>query len=563
MTKNKMTKSAKTKLLSIVTIILILLCAFSMFSVARFNSKLTLALGNQTNLIVAANGFSDASTYLTKEVRSYAVTGKKEYYDNYWKEVNTDKNREKHVAAMKAIGLTSEESAMVDQISSLSNNLVPLEEEAMELTEQGHRERAYTILYGDQYESGVQQIQDVVNKFDAAIKKRMEAEVSSIYRKVVIFTAIVYVCVGIILCAQICVILFVLKELIDPIIKFERKMKEFSEGNLNGSFELEEDNTEIGRTAASIKRFQQFQKEIIEDIGYLLGEMANGNFSIRTRCEGNYIGDYKNVLLSLRQINGMLSSTLRDIREASEQVNSGADQVSSGAQGLSQGATEQAASVQELSASVADITNDLHKMADQTQTAAELVGQAETALNNGMEEMEEMVKAMHNIERSSLEIEHIVKTIDDIAFQTNILALNAAVEAARAGSAGKGFAVVADEVRNLAQKSAEAAKSTTSLIVESSRAVKEGMDIAERTEGAVGQAAKNSKEAAGIVMNIKNTSYVEVDAANQMLQNIDQISAVVQNNSATAEQSAAASEELSGQANMLKALIGKFRLRDA
>ena len=110
-------------------------------------------------------------------------------------------------------------------------------------------------------------------------------------------------------------------------------------------------------------------------------------------------------------------------------------------------------------------------MADQTQTAAELVGQAETALNNGMEEMEEMVKAMHNIERSSLEIEHIVKTIDDIAFQTNILALNAAVEAARAGSAGKGFAVVADEVRNLAQKSAEAAKSTTSLIVESSRAV--------------------------------------------------------------------------------------------
>ena len=106
MTKNKMTKSAKTKLLSIVTIILILLCAFSMFSVARFNSKLTLALGNQTNLIVAANGFSDASTYLTKEVRSYAVTGKKEYYDNYWKEDNTDKNREKHVAAMKAISLT-------------------------------------------------------------------------------------------------------------------------------------------------------------------------------------------------------------------------------------------------------------------------------------------------------------------------------------------------------------------------------------------------------------------------------------------------------------------------
>lgn len=560
MAMNKMTKSAKTKLLSIITIILILLCAFSMFSVARFNRKLTLALSNQTNLIVAADGFSDASTYLTKEVRSYAVTGKKEYYDNYWKEVNTDKNREKHVATMKSIGITPEESAMVDQISSLSNNLVPLEDQAMKLTEQGHREQAYTILYGDEYESGVQQVQDVVTKFDAAIKKRMEDEVSGIYSKVVIFTVIVYVCVGIILCAQICVILFVLKELILPIIKIEKKMKEFSEGNLDGPFDIEEDNTEIGKTAASIKRFQQFQKEIIEDIRYLLGEMANGNFSIRTRCEDNYIGDYRNVLLSLRQINGMLSSTLRNIRMASEQVNSGADQVSSGAQGLSQGATEQAASVEELSASVADITNDLHKMADQTQTAAELVGQAEAALNNGMEEMEEMVKAMHNIESSSLEIEHIVKTIDDIAFQTNILALNAAVEAARAGSAGKGFAVVADEVRNLAQKSAEAAKSTTSLISESSRAVKEGMDIAERTEEAVGQAAKNSKEAAGIVMNIKNISYVEVDAANQMLQNIDQISAVVQNNSATAEESAAASEELSAEAASLKQLVDEFTL---
>lgn len=333
------------------------------------------------------------------------------------------------------------------------------------------------------------------------------------------------------------------------------------EGDLKSAVPEIHTKDETGILAACTKEVVEGLSEIINDVGYLLGEMGNGNFNIKSRATDKYIGDFFAILQSMRDINDNLSSTLSQINMSSDQVAMGSDQVSSGAQALSQGATEQASSIEELSATITDIANQVKANADNAQSARELTNDANAALAAGSEKMEEMVRAMEGISSTSNEIGKIIKTIDDIAFQTNILALNAAVEAARAGEAGKGFAVVADEVRNLASKSAEAAKNTTLLIENSIHAVDSGTQIAMATAESIGDVVEKTKQVSEVVSQIAEASEVQASSISQVTMGVDQISSVVQTNSATAEESAATSEELSGQAQTLKDLISKFILK--
>ena len=269
-----------------------------------------------------------------------------------------------------------------------------------------------------------------------------------------------------------------------------------------------ESKDEIGVLAQSFRVTSQGLHGVVSDLTYLMDEMANGNFNIKTKAEELYVGDFRPILESIRRMNKNLSSTLSQINDAADQVASGSEQVSSGAQGLSQGATEQASSVEELAATINDISDQVRMTADNAKEAKSQVEDAGRELSRSNESMEEMMQAMQEISSKSSEIGKIIKTIEDIAFQTNILALNAAVEAARAGEAGKGFAVVADEVRNLASKSAEAAKNTTLLIEGSIAAVEDGTRIAEQTASAIYATVESTKRAVDTVEKITDAGEV-------------------------------------------------------
>jgi len=245
---------------------------------------------------------------------------------------------------------------------------------------------------------------------------------------------------------------------------------------------------------------------------------------------------------------------------SADQVDAGATQVADSSTALSQGATEQASSVEELSASMEEITSQTTLNAENAQKTNTLAASIQRDANSGNAQMVEMLRAMDEINTSSVSISKIIKVIDDIAFQTNILALNAAVEAARAGSAGKGFAVVAEEVRNLAGKSAQAAKETTELIETSMQKVDAGTNIAKETAGALGKILEGVSQAGELVGAIATATNEQAAALEQINQGIVQISQVVQSNAASAEESAAASEELSAQADSLKDCVSVFKL---
>lgn len=343
-----------------------------------------------------------------------------------------------------------------------------------------------------------------------------------------------------------------------PMRACAERMKLLVAGDLTSPVPEVAGRDETAELAHSTRELVSGLNIIINDIDYLLNEMANQNFDIKSSHSDVYVGKFQDILVAMRNLKLQMNGTMRQIENSASQVSAASGQVSTGAQNLSQGSMEQASSVEELAATITDISQNAKKTAAAAEEAGQFVGQAGAQLGTSVEYVKELNVAMTKISNSSEEISKIISTIEDIAFQTNILALNAAVEAARAGSAGKGFAVVADEVRNLATKSDEAAKATKQLIEDSINAVAEGSQVVgkvtdslERTNMLAGNVSSQMDIVVGAVES-------QTSAINQVTEGIDQISAVVQTNSATAQESAAASQELSAEANSLKQMVDSF-----
>ncbi|MEG2074013.1 MAG: methyl-accepting chemotaxis protein [Angelakisella sp.] len=345
-----------------------------------------------------------------------------------------------------------------------------------------------------------------------------------------------------------------------PIKQCAERLDLLSEGDFTSPVPTTKAKDETGMLLRDMSETVEKLHAITDDVSYHMNQMAGGNLSAELTME--YSGDFAQLRGAMESILTGLNVTLSQINVSAEQVSGGSGQVSDGAQALSQGATEQASAIEELSATVAVISDKVKNNAKNAQNAKDNADRTGQELVHSSTKMNEMIAAMGDISDKSGQIGKIIKTIEDIAFQTNILALNAAVEAARAGAAGKGFAVVADEVRNLASKSAEAAKGTTALISETVKSVSNGTQIADDTAKSILAVVDEAKKVIELVDEIAEASDEQATSIGELTRGIEQIAAVVQTNSATAEESAAASEELSSQSQMLRELVGQFKLQD-
>lgn len=428
-----------------------------------------------------------------------------------------------------------------------------------ELAAENRNDEASEIFF-NQYNPLVLKVRDLMTEMDenTTVLADYTYKNSNDARLGVTITVVIVSIIAVM--ATVVIAVYLTKMIKQPIAEIEGAAKKMANGMLDVSIDYQSED-ELGSLAENMRIMTRQIKYYMDEIAKSTQQLAQGDLNVKTLDP--FLGDFETVQHAVHQLVGSLNSTMTQINQASDQVAAGADQVSSGSQALSQGAAQQASSIEELAATINEISMKVNETADNAIEAREQTAQAgnETAICNG--QMQEMIAAMDEITQKSSEIGKIIKTIEDIAFQTNILALNAAVEAARAGEAGKGFAVVADEVRSLASKSAEASKNTAVLIEGSIQAVEKGTRIANETAETLMKVVGSAKNVAGIVDKIADSAADQSASVNQVTQGVDQISSVVQTNSATAEESAAASEELSGQAQVLKSLVSQFKLRTA
>lgn len=512
----------------------------------------------QINTMAALNQYRVGSRTLTYEIQSYAATGEQNYYDDYMQELNVSRNREKAIETLQGCALTDGEWDSLNSISSMSDGLVPLEEEAIKCVQNGELNAAQACVFSDEYGEAVKQINQQTDDTISVILDRKDKKQSTIKGVQYVFGILFAISFVYVIMQFIKIIKFAEKELLEPIQKVSEQMEVLAEGNFRTNLEMEEDDSEVGKMVGAIAFMKRNLLAMVEEITNILEQMGSGNYNIQ--IEQEYVGEFVTIKDSFQKIGGKMRDTLSTIRNVSRQIDSGSGQLACAAEDMAEGCTAQATQVSELLSMFENMTKSMEYNTREAEESARIATKAGITLANGNQKMEELKDAIQEISRCAEQISTIIGAIEDIASQTNLLALNAAIEAARAGEAGRGFAVVAEQVKNLANESAKAAGKTTELIEMTVGAMDKGISIADETVSNMNEVMTEAQAATQKMEQIVEMLKQDTARMRDVNYSVEQVSAVVDNNSAASEETAAVSAEQKTQVETMVELMEQFEI---
>ena len=522
------------------------------------NISLTMVSDQQQQNTMYLDQYRLGSKTLTSEVQSYAVTGDQTYYDGYMKELNEDKNRDIAWAGLQENGLKDSEWEELEHIAELSDGLVPIEEEAMEKAANGDTEGATALVFGDTYESTVQEINSTTDSCISDIQKRMSNK-QELLNIIMLACMLAFIASFVAIVRRIAkTVQFARQELLVPIVKVSEQMEELAQGRFENKIDLQADDSEVGKMVGAILFMNDNFRKMISEISDVLGKMANGNYLVEPQEE--YVGEFVEIKDSMYKIIESTKKALSSIQEAAKEIDAGSEQLAQAATDLAEGCTVQSGQVSDVSEMVDRIAESMKEKTKEAQVTAQISQQAGNVLLESNEKMQELKEAIGEISRRSEEIKTIIGAIEDIASQTNLLSLNASIEAARAGEAGKGFAVVAEQVKNLAEQSTQAAGETTKLIEDTIEAVEKGILIADQAAENMSEVMGGAKEATEKMSDMAVALQKEAESIQQIDENISRVAEIVDNNSAASQETAAVSEEQTAQVQMMVQIMEQFEI---